>query len=190
MTAVPVAQRMTAEEFLAQPYRDDAARRELIDGEVVVSEPKALHNHVQTRLVVELSNWIDAGEGRGQVFIPLDVKLDDLNVFVPDVSWYAASHALDIRSDPPYPVPDLAIEVRSRSTWRYNLGAKKAEYERHRLRELWLVDTAAATVLVFRRSAPEAPLFDVALELERGDVLGSPALPDFALALERLFDEQ
>jgi len=52
---------------------------------------------------------------------------------------------------------------------------------------LWLVDTAADEVIVFRRSQPKAPACDVSLELARGDALTSPLLPGFALALDELF---
>jgi Uma2 family endonuclease len=43
------------------------------------------------------------------------------------------------------------------------------------------------TVLVYRRSKPTAPTFDIALELGRGDTLESPLLPGFALSLDELF---
>jgi Uma2 family endonuclease len=84
-------------------------------------------------------------------------------------------------------LPDLAVEVRSPSTWRYDVGKKKATYERGGLPELWLVDTAAWTVLVFRRSRKNAPAFDIELELSGSDQLTSPQLPDFSLSVERLF---
>ena len=116
MTAMPTAERMTAEEYLARPYRvppRDAAR--------------------------------------------------------------------------PYAVPDLGVEIRSPSTWRYDIGEKKSGYERAGLPELWPVDTAADEVLVFRRSAPEAPVFDVALELTRAEQLTSPLLSGFELALDAVF---
>src|ERR671914_193589 len=138
MSAVPVAQRMTAEEFLALPDTDDLRSAELVEGELVVDAPGA----------------------------------------EPD---------LDAR--PPSPLPHLAIEVRSPTTWRYDVGAKKAAYEREGLRELWLVDTAASEVLVFRRSEAGAPGFDVALELERDDTLTSPQLDGFELPLAELFPE-
>jgi len=84
-------------------------------------------------------------------------------------------------------MPDLAVEVRSPSTWRYDIGAKKAGYERLGLRELWLVDTAAEAVLAFRRSWAAAEAFDIALELDRSRELTSPLLPGFALVLGELF---
>ena len=71
--------------------------------------------------------------------------------------------------------------------WRYDVGAKRAVYERGGLPELWLVDDRAQSVLVYRRSAPAEPTFDVALELARGETLTSPQLPGFALSLDELF---
>ena len=79
------------------------------------------------------------------------------------------------------------MEVRSPSTWRYDIDAKKATYERRGLQELWLVDTAARVVLIFRRSAPDAASFDVALEVT--DTLSSPLLEGFELPLAELFPE-
>jgi Uma2 family endonuclease len=66
-------------------------------------------------------------------------------------------------------------------------SAKKAAYEREGLRELWLVDTDAKVVLVFRRSARGVGSFDVALEID--DSLTSPQLDGFELPLVELFPE-
>jgi len=82
---------------------------------------------------------------------------------------------------------DIAVEVRSPATWRYDIGERKAGYERHGLTELWLLDTAAEVVLVFRRSQPNAAAFDVALEVGGAEELTSPLLPGFAPAVQSLF---
>jgi Uma2 family endonuclease len=124
------------------------------------------------------------------VSTPIDAYVDEHNVYAPDVVWYSQER---IPTDPdirPQAMPDLAVEIRSPSTWRYDVGAKKAGYERAGLPELWLVDTAADEVLVFRRSAPAARTFDIALELTQDDVLESPLLEGFALPLDRLFADR
>lgn len=188
MTAMPAVERMTAEDYLA---RYDPARRgeELIDGTRVMHEPRLAHELARTRILVALSIWTAAQDGRGLATAPIDVRIGDHDVYGPDILWYRGDRA-PRRDDPwPYPVPDLAVEVRSPSTWRYDIGAKKSGYERARLPELWLVDTAADEVLVFRRSGAGAARFDVALELERNDTLTSPLLPGFALRLDGVFAE-
>jgi Uma2 family endonuclease len=185
MTAMPVAHPMTADEYLALP--DDGRRTQLVEGEVILNETKMPHQRVVVKLLVALSDWIRDEAGRGEVILPLDVRIDDLNVYGPDLLWYADGHVPARPVAPSFPVPDLAVEVRSPSTWRYDIGAKKSGYERSGLPELWLVDTAADEVLVFRRSRPAAAAFDVSLELTNEDVLRSLLLPGFELPLRSLF---
>jgi Uma2 family endonuclease len=185
MDAMATAQRMTADRYLAQPYDD--VRTALVEGEVVVHEPTWLHQRVLRELFRALDSWSCAAAGRGDVSWPVDVKLDEHNVYGPDLIWYAEGRAPARHDDRPYPLPDIAVEVRSPSTWRYDIGAKKAAYERAGLPELWLVDTAADEVLVFRRSSARVAAFDVSLELGVSDDLNSPLLRGFALSLRTLF---
>jgi Uma2 family endonuclease len=179
------ATRMTAEQYFAVTVEGD--RKQLVDGAIVVPEALPLHGVLQIRLQTALALWIESGEGRGLVLPPADVILDEYNVYGPDVVWIAERHRpRDLRKRLAR-VPELCVEIRSPSTWRYDVGAKKAAYEAGGLPELWLVDDRAPSVLVFRRSKPDVPSFDVALELQRGDSLTSPQLPGFELALDQLF---
>ncbi len=187
MTAVPVAEQMTAGQFLDLPVPEHGRPWNLVNGEVIVNQPTRLHGRVLGELQFALESWARAEPGRGEVAVPLDVQLNDRNVFAPDISWYGEGRLLPRDAVAPYPMPDIAVEVRSPATWRYDLGEKKAGYERQGLPELWLVDTAAEVVLVFRRSSANASTFDVALELGGADKLSSPLLPGFGPAIESLF---
>jgi Uma2 family endonuclease len=179
------ATRMTAEQFFAITVEGD--RKQLVDGVIVPPEALPLHGLLQVRLLTALANWIAAGKGRGLVLPPVDVILDEYNVYGPDLVWIAERHRPRDMNVRLARIPELCVEIRSPSTWRYDVGVKKSVYEAAGLPELWLVDSEAATVLVFRRSEPQAPTFDVALELRRGETLTSPPLPGFELALEELF---
>ena len=178
MNAMPVAQRITADDYLAL---DLEPGHELIDGHIVVSQARLPHARLAMRLILALSDWIRASPKRGFLTIPIDVKLDDLNVYAPDLLWYREERTPQSEAPWPYPIPDLAIEIRSPSTWRYDVGTKKRVYEREGLPELWLIDGESGVVLVFRRSVPTAPVFDVELELDHAATLTSPLLPGFAL---------
>jgi Uma2 family endonuclease len=177
--------RMTADEFLIEDI--DPWRNELVDGEVVVHPRTAMSSYTQGRIVSTLHAWSASRMGRGLPVLPLGIRFDERNVHLPDLLWYAEGRAPERDALPPYPLPNLAIEVRSPSTWRYDIGAKKSAYERAGLAELWLVDTAASEILIFRRSSPPAASFDVSLELAIGEELTSPQLPGFSLALSSLF---
>lgn len=109
MEGVASAQRMTAEEFLAlEPHE---RWRELIDGEVVVNEPSWMHNRSQHRISFALEAWIRGGSTRGAVALPLDVALDERNVYAPDLLWYRDGRVPQLTDLSPYPIPDLAVET-------------------------------------------------------------------------------
>jgi Uma2 family endonuclease len=178
-----VAQRMTVAEFFDLP---DERWATLVEGEVVVAPPRPIHQRIERDLMLALMQWTSAAPGRGETTLPLGVVLDDQNYYEPDLLWFRAGR--EPASDSTLqPMPDIAVEIRSPSTWRFDIGPKKRRYEQHGLPELWLVDLDADVVLVFRRSTPAAPEFDVYLELARGDALTSPQLPGFSLAIDELF---
>jgi Uma2 family endonuclease len=185
MSSMPVTERITADEYLAL---DLPPRHELVDGRVVVNAPSLRHALLTTRLLVALNDWTRERDDRGLVVVPIDVAVDRYNVYAPDLLWYSAARSPSPDAPPPYPLPDLAIEIRSPSTWRHDVGVKKRVYESEGLPELWLVDGSANAVLAFRRSTPSVPTFDVALEYGSGENLASPLLAGFALGVGALFD--
>ena len=188
MTAMPAAERMTAQEYLARPYDPRERGWELVDGAIVdMHDPRPPHELVCRELHHALEPWSRAEPGMGLPIRSIDVLVSDRDVYGPDILWYREERIPPRDAGWPYHAPDLAIEVRSPTTWRYDMGAKKSGYERAGLPELWLVDTAADEVLVFRRSQHDAPDFDLALELTRDETLSSPLLPGFAPALDGVF---
>ncbi len=187
MDGVTATARTTAAEFLARAVDPPSQRWELIDGELVMNEPGLAHNDAQGSIFYALKSWMRDAPGRGWVGLPLDILLDERNVHAPDVAWYSERRAPRRGDTAPFPAPDIAVEVRSPSTWRFDVGAKKSNYERHAVAELWLVDTSADVVLLFRRSTSHAPVFDVSLELTAADTLTSPLLPGFSLPVGEIF---
>jgi Uma2 family endonuclease len=177
------ARRITVEEYYAASVPGE--RTQLIGGEIVVSEPRPIHGVLQARLMGALQAWIEAAPGRGIASGPTDVVLTEYDAYGPDIVWIAEKHVPEDLEERLVRVPDLCVEIRSPSTWRYDIGRKKSVYEAGGLPELWLVDHDA--VLAYRRSDPAERTFDVALELGREDRLTSPQLPGFAVELTRLF---
>lgn len=175
-----VAERLTSDTYLA---RDEPRRTELLDGLVLVNEPGLLHQYVCGEVFAALRAWA-RDEGRGHATLPLDVVLDGANVLAPDVLWFAESITLDAARAPR--PPDLAVEVRSPSTWAQDIGRKRELYERHGVRELWLIDTASRSVLSYARSRPPGP-FDLVEERGAGQDLTTALLPGFRLAVADAF---
>ncbi len=179
---------LTAEQYYALP--PTVRRTQLIDGEVVVDQPNLRHQRIAGELYAQMWTWLRSHPGQGEATLPVNVQLGDRNVFAPDVVFVVEAARPRRDATRILGPPSLAVEVRSPSTWRYDVGAKKSTYERHGLAELWLIDTDADadTVLVYRRSGPEAPAFDVALEVRAGEQLTTPLIPGLAIDLDDLFD--
>lgn len=182
---------MTATLFTSDEYIATGDTRprstQLINGEVIVNNPTIRHQKIVSRVHFELMLWTEASSGRGQSPGQIDVQIDRDNVFSPDVLWVSEGR---LPSDGTHfsEAPDLVVEVRSPSTWRYDTTVKFRKYESIGVGEVWLVDTASNTVLVYRRSLPTTPHFDVALELGTDDILTSPLLAHFALDIKNLFN--
>lgn len=190
MTAMPPAERMTAEELVARPEDPRERGWELIGGELIDMADRSLsHELVRMEVLHALAAWSRAAPGRGRAIGSIDVLIGARHVYGPDILWYREDRVPPRAAARPYPVPDLAVEVRSPSTWRCDVGAKKAGYERAGLPELWLVDNAADEAPVLRRPAAGAPGFDVAFEPTRAETLTSPLLDGFALALDTVFGQ-
>jgi Uma2 family endonuclease len=179
--------RTTVEEFLAISEADPRPM-ELIDGEVVVvSHPALPHARVQAVLIGALVAWERRVPGRARVNGPTGVELGRHDYYGPDLVVSKTHPRLDDRRRLAE-LPLICVEIRSPTTWRYDVGRKKSVYEAQGVPELWLVDDVARVVLVFRRSSPDVGYYDTALELDVADSLTSPLLPGFELALAGLFE--
>src|SRR5687767_6115498 len=122
MAAVPAAQTMTADEFLSVPEGTFGFAASLVEGEVVMGQPAPLHQKVAGTLLVALLQWTGGAGGRGHAYMPLDVSIDDRNVYAPDLCWFREERDPAAEGATPFALPDLAVEVRSPSTWRYDIG--------------------------------------------------------------------
>lgn len=184
--AVTAPERLTADEFVALP--GDLRYTQLIDGAVVVDSPNTRHQRVADWILHKLMSFAEERPDLGEAGSGLQARLDHRNVFVPDVWWRSDERRLPREGPGHVGPPDLVVEVRSPTTWRYDVHVKKSRYEAAGTPELWLVDSVADSVLVFRRSSSAEPLFDLALEVSAPDQLTTPVVPGFALDLGVLFD--
>jgi Uma2 family endonuclease len=176
---------MTADEYLALPPTDHNRRLELVDGELVVNEPKLPHQQIVFWLVIRIGSWIEAGPDRGKIFAP-DVYLSDRDVFSPDLVWVGPEYRYPENQGALLDPPSLVVEVRSPSTWSRDRSHKRRLYEQRGVAELWLVDHVGGSVEVYRRSSPGDPTFDLHHTLRAGDVLTTTLLPGLALDVATL----
>lgn len=122
------ATRITAAQYYELTVEGD--RKQLVDGQIVVSEPKFIHGVLQFRLAVGLGKWIERGERRGQASMPTNVSMDKYNVYGPDLLWFREDRIPKDLNAYPEHVPDLCVEIRSSSTWRFDVARRSASTRR------------------------------------------------------------
>lgn len=128
--------RMTAEEFLALPETNTLMQ--LIEGELIVSpSPIPLHQD----FVFTFAKLVDRLKPNGKVVVaPMDVYLDKDTVSQPDAFWVAENSRCVQKGTHYEGAHDLIIEILSPSTARFDRSEKFKAYERHGVREYWIVD--------------------------------------------------
>lgn len=126
--ATQLKQRMDVDDFAAMS-EGDPRPMELIDGEVVVmNHARWAHARLQSVLMGEFLAWERQAPGRAQAAAPTAVELTEHDHYGPDVVVARAVAPLDERG---YlaEAPLICVEIRSLSTWRYDIGRKKSVYE-------------------------------------------------------------
>lgn len=171
---------LSAAEYFELP--ETTQPTELIDGEVLMS-PSPVPQH-QT-LVFRAGKLIDDLKPNGDVFIaPLDVYLDERSVPQPDVMWVAEGSRCAIGERRLEGPPDLIVEVFSPGTVRRDKTAKFRLYQRHGVREYWMIDPFEQYVEVYALIEGKFALVGV---YEPEEAFTSPVLGQ-SVDLKRIFD--
>ena len=165
-----VQTKMTATEFLALP--ESNLPHELINGEEIMSpSPTAKHQRPLYRLFDLVRRLVPNGEA---FMAPMDVYLDEGSVVQPDLMWIAEGSTCVLDEDKYlHGGPDLVAEVLSPSTTRFDRKDKFRLYEKHGVREYWIVDPDAKLIEVWHRVDAKFVRLDI---YAPGDQFSSPLL--------------
>lgn len=176
-------QRMTADEFAALPVGPPYSQ--LIEGELhLMASPNRLHQEIVGNLHFSVKLHLRASPGLGKVYMaPSDVKLDEANVFEPDLYFVSLERISILTKQGVAGAPDFVVEVLSPSTLRLDREKKRAVYFRAGVREVWFVLPDRQQVEIH---LPETRGED-ARRLKVGDLLNTPLLPGWSLEVGELF---
>jgi len=158
--SMPATQYYTAEMVRSLP--EDGNRYETVHGELLVTPaPRALHQRVQLRLLLELGNYL-RDQPIGELYAsPADISWTVDTLVQPDLFVVEISEARTLDWTRMQTLM-LAVEVLSPSSARADRFTKRRLYQEQRIPLYWVVDCDAESVEVW---TPEA-LFPV-VEKER-----------------------
>ena len=166
-----------------QAFPEDNLRREIIDGELIVTAaPATRHQQVVAMLVY--SFYAYCIEHGGVVLpAPYDVYFSDTNVVEPDVIYVREENRVRLEKKFLRAAPDLVVEVSSPTTRRLELVRKRELYERFGVPEYWFVDLDADRVEVYRLDQNR---YGYPLLFARGKTIDTPQAPGLALSVDDL----
>ena len=113
---------------------------QLINDAIIMSPaPNTPHALVQNEIFYMLYDFIKKNKS-GEVFCaPVDVYLNTINVFQPDIFFVSIERADIIKTRGIYGAPDLVVEILSKDR-NNDLVKKKKVYELCGVKEYWVVD--------------------------------------------------
>jgi Uma2 family endonuclease len=180
--------KITYREFRQMEFNDDAWY-ELINGELVRKQsPTVKHQRIHRNIHRQLDAYALKTQSGEVLYAPLDVVLDDLNTYHPDLFFIKKERTFIIDNDEEVVIgaPDLVIEILSKSTAGDDRGAKKDNYEKYGVREYWLVDPRNKAIEIYAQTEERYKL--VSYVAETG-IIKSTILEGFELDLEQVFAE-
>lgn len=166
----------------------EGAKRELLDGEMLVSPVGYTHGAICRRIFLALALHAEK-HGAGEVLdssmgYRLGASTARGSVLSPDVSLVTAARLRKMLPDPNkfiHGAPDLAVEVLSPSDSSATIERKLRKYFAHGARLVWVVDPYLEEVHVFTSAAHRRVL------RKDEELDAAPVLSDFRLAVAKIF---
>ena len=138
----PTRTHINVGEYYQLPEYEQNNLIELINGEVIIGMPPILKHQLIVKKILALLTAIEAKMGGIAFPAPTEVRLDDSNIFEPDVLYVQPDNLAITQQDEKRIIgaPNLIVEVLSPSTAKFDRQEKYQAYEKHSVNEYWIID--------------------------------------------------
>lgn len=147
--SVPSKIRIQAEDYYQLPAYAQTDFIQLIDGEAITLMPPIPKHQAIVGEILFLLITIARKLGGKAFTSPIEVYLDEYNIFEPDVLYLTPDSQCVIEEKRLRGAPELVVEVLSPSTAKYDRQEKYIAYEKHGVHEYWIVDPAHDTLEIW-----------------------------------------
>ncbi|MFN2458567.1 MAG: Uma2 family endonuclease [Chitinophagaceae bacterium] len=137
----------TVQDYLQLP---EGAPYQLLNGELVMSpSPGREHQKVGGAIYRLISNLCVERKIGEVYYAPFDVYLDEENVVQPDICFFSNERLSELSDRGAEAAPDIVIELLSPSNAYYDLRYKLDLYEKHGVKEYFIVDPEDNIVIAY-----------------------------------------
>ena len=163
----------------------EGAPYQLINGKLIMTPaPTIYHQRLAREIFMLLMNFVKHHRLGEMFFSPIDVYLSETETFQPDIIYVSNDRLSIIGEKKIEGPPDLIIEILSPTTAYYDLRHKKQIYEKHDVKEYWIVDPIETSVEVFENKNKSFELFK---KYDQSGILQSPLLEGLKVSLSKVF---
>jgi Uma2 family endonuclease len=149
-------------------------KAELINGEVIIMAPASRKHNRLKQFVTRLLAAFVEDRHLGEFFTDqMEMRLGKQR-YVPDGSFVSAAHSARVHETYIDGPADLVIEILSEESANRDWGLKMQDYERHGVREYWLINPLVEQMHVYTLG-PEGRYVQVMPDAE--DAVASTVLP-------------
>ena len=181
MVQVKPKAKLTYDDYANTP---EGERYELIDGKLIrLQSNSTIQQHVSMRLIVQLLKVEE--KGLGWIYrMPFDVVLSEHDVVQPDLLFISGERRHIITAANVQGAPDLVVEILSPSIRKRHWTPKWELYERHGVKEMWLIDAEAGIAWLM---LPQDGRLEVVGQYKEGQSFKSPTLEGLRIDLTDVF---
>jgi Uma2 family endonuclease len=177
------ARPITRHEYATIPV--GAPNYQLIEGDLIMApSPSFNHQSILLKLSRLIGNFLEQSPLGCICIAPLDVHLSDIDVYQPDLLFIRKENEGIIEEHGIEGVPDLVVEILSKSSEKYDLGPKRTVYARTGVTELWIGDPTKRSLAVYRLAEDRDTPFAT---YKAGQKFTSEVLPGLTIDLTGIF---
>lgn len=175
--------RWTVEEYMLMEV---SAPYQLINYELIYTPSRTIkHQNVMMKFLMLISAFLEETKDKGLLIMgPIDVVLDEGNVFQPDWVYVCEARKNELVKDNVQGAPDLIVEILMPETAAYDIGVKKQTCEKFGVKEYIIIDPDLqnAEVYVLKDDA-----FFIDQKVESPESFHSHVLKGFSVNLQEIF---
>lgn len=182
MASVPQVAPFTVADF--RELGEGPPYHQLIEGELFMSpSPNLYHQIISHNLGLILGNWVKEKSAGRILAAPMDVYLDDINVYQPDIVFVSDASRGLLKDDGVHGAPDLVVEILSPSTARLD-KRKRANFAKHGTREFWQIDPVLQQIQRFDFTRDQVKPVQL---VDEGEIFETPLFPGLKIATAEIF---
>lgn len=190
LASADIAARQTAAAKKTYTYEDyrklpEGAPYQLIGGMLIMTPaPSTYHQIISMKLGVKLAGFVMERDLGLLLFAPVDVYFEESETYQPDLVFIARERVAIIDPDKISGAPDLVVEILSPGTAYYDLRKKFKIYEKHGVKEYWIIDPEEQCVEIYTLQDGR---FILGQKAEKQGTVASTVVAGFAVPVESIF---